>query len=51
MLFSKLPRVKGIDANVSRGLFEADVLECVWDQALLRGYQMFGGLGQNSEND
>ena len=29
-------------AHVSRGLFEADVLEHVWDLALLRCYQVFG---------
>lgn len=32
-------------------LFEANVLEHVGDPALFKCYQVFGGLGQNSEKD
>ena len=42
MLFYKSSKVGGIDASVSRGLFEANALEHVWDLAPLRYYQVFG---------
>lgn len=40
--FQKSPRVRCIDANLSQDLFETNILEHVWDLALLRCYQMFG---------
>ena len=38
-------------ASISQVLFETDILENVWDPALLRCYQMLKDLGQNSESD
>lgn len=37
----QLPKVRGYDASVTQGLFEADVLEHVWDLDL-RCHQVFG---------
>lgn len=42
MLFYKSWKVAGVDASVGQGVFEANVLEHVWDLALLRCDQVLG---------
>lgn len=51
MLFHKSPTAGVIDASISQVLLKANVLEHVWNLALLTCYQVPEGLGQNSEND
>ena len=46
MFFYGSLKVGAADARVDRGLFEANVLEHVWDLTLLRCDQVFGSLGQ-----
>ena len=44
MLLHELPEVRSPDGSISQGLFEATVLEHVWDLALVRYDQVLGAL-------